>query len=300
MLIGLSTRVKRNEVIADITLNRLPRELRDEVYKHLWNTYTYQPSPCAEEFPNFVDRFPSTYGFLREESALLILSHTGETFIEEAVQCFFENGCAGRYTEVEDLPRFLATPFPGVNITPQSNILRSLNVKIYTKRFKQYRNPVTIKPEAYIMEPYFGALLPLAHRGFTLHITVIVNFWRYFKVDARRLPNMCFQLKRVLKDLEAIGSKVEVTFDFLVAQEEHFPGPWYTLDWAPSTGFSKIYIVGSRSGRTAKGMDFISIKGEEAKKMLGATARQWAKYLIEEVGFDLTVILEDDPNSSMN
>jgi hypothetical protein len=45
-------------------------------------------------------------------------------------------------------------------------------------------------------------------------------------------------------------------------------------------------------GRHGRSLEFNAIEGDDAKTMLNATAKQWAKYLIEEVGFDQAVILE--------
>jgi hypothetical protein len=64
------------------------------------------------------------------------------------------------------------------------------------------------------------------------------------------------------------------------------------VDWAPSTGCSTVRVVGIWRGRHGWNLEFKAIEGDDATAMLNATAKQWARHLIEEVGFDQAVILE--------
>jgi hypothetical protein len=249
---------------ANATLNHLARELRDEVYKHLWDSYTYRPSYDPDKSLTLDDRYASTYeqleepdpwetepdfqrsiyGFLHESISPSFLSQTNQTFAEETVQYFFENGCTERYVAVEDLPQFLATPFPGFTTTPQSCLMRSINVKICAQRFDTY----LVKP-MYTVEPYFGALMAKAHNGLKLHVRVIVSYWADFEVDARSLPSICSQLKRVIEDFEATGSRVTVKFAFMLAAMEPL-SEYYRLNPTPSMGASGVHIVGTRGEGT--------------------------------------------------
>jgi hypothetical protein len=144
------------------------------------------------------------------------------------------------------------------------------------------------------MEPHFGALLPLGHRVFKLHMTVVVNFWSHFEVDARRLPAISTELESVIADFEAKGSKVTVEFGFLLASKEPFSDS-DRLDWALSTGLKRVRVISDWCGRskfTDLYTEFDAIKDKDAKKMLTATAKQRAQYFIDEVGFDQAIILE--------
>ncbi|KNG44016.1 hypothetical protein TW65_09097, partial [Stemphylium lycopersici] len=253
----------------------LPREVRDEIYKHIWDDYRHQSHVYIAMTPNSMTQFAPMYEF-PGHGVPPFLALVGQAFASEAVEWFFDNGCLGQYVAVDQLGSFLLAPFPGVPVTPASRKLRFLNVHIDSLNFNDVPDPHD--QAAYCMQPHFAALLSSSlATGFRLQIHVIISY-HDGKVDARRIPEICRQLKKVVEEYENKSYEVDVCFDFVDDANLQWPIV-HGLGYAPLTGYRRlIWFCGINNSSLENG--YASIEGRIAKVMLNSSAVEWTRVLI--------------------
>jgi hypothetical protein len=95
------------EAYAKAMYERLPRELRDMLYEHLWRSTTLNHNPVMQDIA-MTGRL-----FLKPQIV-------GSDFAKEAAQWYFEHGCLGHPVPVKDLPTFLGKDAFGTKVTPDA------------------------------------------------------------------------------------------------------------------------------------------------------------------------------------
>jgi hypothetical protein len=170
--------------------------------------------------------------------------------------------------------------------------MRSLIVVVDPKHFDK-PSARYIPRSPYSIERQFDPLLSLdLIYSFKLRIKVIMNWWHYADVDARQLPTICAQLKRVLQRFKEKGVNVATEFEFEYTTYSTYPAPDNgSLDCAPPNTNLRVQYVGSLRCPPYCRV-FHPIGGQQAKRLLDATNFEWADYLRKEVGFERCVILE--------
>ncbi|KAJ4368352.1 hypothetical protein N0V83_006708 [Neocucurbitaria cava] len=293
---------------ARTALDRLPRELRDEVYKHLWESYNFTPSSAfrrKDMLGKGEDSIHNTLSYLYIQ--FLSPSYVGRQFVQEALQWFLQHGCAGRYVTAAYLGIFLTNHYPGINITPANSNMRSLNIGIDVGDFD--RVDFLLRQRLYSIKAQFAPLLALdLIKGFKLLIRVSIPVWKNHCPDARRLPTICAQLKNVMQSFEKKGSKVVIEFEFAPAAAKWHPEPLrngfdyhpFTVNTAPRSFYSTSRVRyfnppwnNARLVWTPNLSRVPPIRGKAAVDLLDATGIGWADYMRNELNVCRCVILEE-------
>jgi hypothetical protein len=172
----------------------------------------------------------------------------GYDFCREAIQWYYENGCAGQPIAVEELEDFLVRDFHNLGVTPQTCAMRSLSVHIdlHPKNSRKY------------IEEHFAPLLALSLiPDFELRITVLDIV--YYQIDIQYLWMINPSIKASIESFRAKGAKV--CFEFFFQQELR---SWHPPDLCMDPLFRH------------------RIEGKMAEEMLEKDEDEWVEYLDEQ------------------
>ncbi|CAO2654976.1 Nn.00g117090.m01.CDS01 [Neocucurbitaria sp. VM-36] len=240
---------------AKATYRKLPRELRDMVYEHLWSGDT-APIVTTDIF--------STYR-TTSRPAFVVPIIVGEDFAREVVEWYYEHGCVGHAVPVTDLQQFLVSDFFGVGLMPTTCELRSLTVRI------------NIRSETFMLDDLavfrgLKCLLDLELiEGFKLTILMRITFGEKLSTDP--LKALGSYVQRKIQEFESKGCNLMVQFEIKQEREggrtqNIWPSPYeYGLSLSPHRPLLHHYI-----------------EGHVAKDMLAATTTQWKDYLRQHMG----------------
>jgi hypothetical protein len=117
---------------------RLPREIRDEIYKHVLDEYTVKQIEAHSEIPREYTFTPFTHVKLRtapppdvQYPRFLQTQLVYRPVTEEIVTAFYESYLGFCVADVVHVGSFFDTAFLGFSITPAMCFLRSLKIIIY-------------------------------------------------------------------------------------------------------------------------------------------------------------------------
>lgn len=182
---------------AKATYERLPPELREMVYEHLWHLYE---SDLAYDYECSGHVANVNYKRFIDETIM------DQDFAREAFVWYYEHGCLGRKVDASRLGDFLAKDQFGLGVKPASCNMRSLYVAFEGIRYDVAHSRGTK------IEGWFDPLLGLdLVQGFKLTLRAYIQPDRGFSVD---IAGLTPQLGRLVRKFEAKGCKVVVWFWF--------------------------------------------------------------------------------------
>ncbi|KAJ4368388.1 hypothetical protein N0V83_006745 [Neocucurbitaria cava] len=254
------------------TYTRLPRELRDMVYQHVWSDEANRTMIPKHSRPAFV--------------VPLIV---GEDFAREAAEWYYEHGCLGRPVLLKNLKDFLVDDYFLLGVTPDITTMRKLAVRVEFELLVP-TSVLVADVEARFNHLFRLRLMP----GFNITIVLDIKF------EERRIPNsvlaLCHYIQRVIQAFEHKGCKVMVELDLvkIETQYDYFNGPYARgLNPASYHYLSMMTPVASPSNplyhsnpinrwqriESSPSLLYRIIDGEAAKDMLASTAYEWEQFL---------------------
>lgn len=184
---------------------RLPRELRNDVYSHLWGQ--------AEDLP----KVPSLDGEGPIEVVRFPWPALGPVFAREAVEWAYENYDANELIQMFNpwrqnildymsLPQWMRKGIFDVDIAPRDVFLPRLTVHLYCRIHGKFCN---LKPSRYI-KTKLNSVLEAKHfkQGFQLNLVVFIYVEDEIMVGPHEY--LCKELKPIVEKFENKGISVNV------------------------------------------------------------------------------------------
>lgn len=245
-----ANQAKTAKAWATAAYERLPQELLDIVYEHLWRANGLNHDEIRRYTTN-------------TERIFITPKIVGSDFAKEATQWYFEHGCMGHPVALESLELVLGADIFGTGTIANACTLRSLCVSIDSTCAGTFGTTASF----YNIDRQLRTLLNLKLiPDFTLTMRVVWDHQRY--IDIRRLHELAPSLKSVTHSFKENGHRA--TLEYHIYPSSDVYGYWNHRPWA----WERL-----SAPHASKARDFLFVQGAEANRMLDATSAEWAIYL---------------------